>query len=245
MSAQRPGVFKRNNHQQHLAHHNDDTAPFDVEAFLAILNGGGTEAAANHYGGGTDSAAEHYADEGHGAIKHYCSEHCDFNDGSDYADKSTCPNDGFWCDEHNDYCFDGTKYNNDVGSFSAMSGEQTADTVAKAANEILHELRGVEPCETACVHVFQGNWTILGLANVIARRAARRTLEQTADYVAQLERLLDASFELCNHIGTGYEPHGQSMSASMAQQAVREFRQAVGRAIAARNDGQDGGGSAL
>ena len=109
-----------------------DTAPFDVAAFNAILDGGGT-----------DSAAEHYADEGHGAIKHYCSEHCDFNDGSDwddannddtahrtaddlrthyygddcpgghYDDKPTCPNDGFWCDEHNDYCFDSTKYNND------------------------------------------------------------------------------------------------------------------------------------
>ena len=62
---------------------------------------------------------------------------------------------------------------------------------------------------------------------------------QNAEYVARLEQLLDASFELCNHIGTGWEPHGQSMSATMAQQAVREFRQAVGRAISARNDGPD------
>lgn len=58
-----------------------------------------------------------------------------------------------------------------------------------------------------------------------------------AEYVARLEALLDASFELCRYIGTGWEAHGQSMEATMGQAAVREFRQAVGRAISARNDG--------
>lgn len=62
-------------------------------------------------------------------------------------------------------------------------------------------------------------------------------MEHLADYMAALERLLTASSELCLHIGTGWEAHGQSMEATMGQYAVREFRKAVAKALAARLDG--------
>lgn len=66
---------------------------------------------------------------------------------------------------------------------------------------------------------------------------------QSAEYVAALEKLLATSLELCNHIGTGLEPAGQSMDVTMAQYAVREFRKATGRARRLQIDGLDDAGT--
>lgn len=44
-----------------------------------------------------------------------------------------------------------------------------AEMVKQGVNETLHKALGAEPCETACTHLVVGQWTALGIANVIAR----------------------------------------------------------------------------
>jgi hypothetical protein len=65
------------------------------------------------------------------------------------------------------------------------------------------------------------------MMKTIKNSASESSAHSFTEYVAALENLLMASLELCNHIGTGWEAHGQSMEATMAQQAVREFRKAA------------------
>ena len=50
---------------------------------------------------------------------------------------------------------------------------KTASVVKAAASDInrwTHASFGLPPCQSACTHVVQGQWTALGLANVAARR---------------------------------------------------------------------------
>ena len=52
---------------------------------------------------------------------------------------------------------------------SAAARRKRADHL----NAVLHKLLGVwTPCQTACTHVIDGEWTALGAANVLARHSA-------------------------------------------------------------------------
>ena len=85
-----PGSVQRDNNDLY------DTAPFDVEAFLAVLNGNGTEAGANYYGSDTDYqpaelndsyGTHYYGDDcpgGHYNYKHPADYHNDYTSDAYY-----------------------------------------------------------------------------------------------------------------------------------------------------------------
>lgn len=50
--------------------------------------------------------------------------------------------------------------------------QRRPNPVRDRVNLLLHQALGVEePCDTGCTHVVEGEWTALGVANVIGRQA--------------------------------------------------------------------------
>lgn len=59
--------------------------------------------------------------------------------------------------------------------FSELTSEEIPDwrEEAERLNRAIHQLMGVETCETACTHRLTPQWTVLGVANVAARNGGR------------------------------------------------------------------------
>ena len=69
--------------------------------------------------------------------------------------------------------------------------QRRPNPVRDRVNELLHQALGVdEPCDTGCTHVVEGEWTALGVANVIGRRAQPGVVDGLQIHVQQPERVV-------------------------------------------------------